>query len=316
MLERLKWPGLALILGGAAALVRRWQMATAFEETLNLHRPGAVASWAMVAFFVMAAAIFLLLALREPSRLNVKGRMACWDCAFASERDGVYLTAMVLAGLLSLAAAPFLFQEASELMAIRKANNGQGESGLLQVVLALCTIPSCLALIVSARNAYRMTGRSRENPVLLLPVLLSCLWLLEGYRANAADPVLWHYTPLLMAVGRGMLFSLDCAGLAFGAGRPRRVLWLAAMTVVMSAVALASQPGEAMMALLGGQLFAALAALWVVPGNLRNPPAADRFGLRARLRQGRPVSEHDENTEEGLEDADEAQEIQEEDTHV
>jgi hypothetical protein len=316
MLERLKWPGLALILGGVGALVRRWQMATAFEETLNLHEPGSPASWAMAAFFVLCAAIFLLLAFREPARLEGKGRMSCWDLAFAAEGDVIYLTLMVLVGLLSLAAAPFLFREASELMAIREANHGQGESGLLQVVLALCTIPSCLAQIVMARNAYRMTGRGRENAVLLLPVLLSCFWLLEGYRANAADPVLWHYTPLLLAIGLGLLFQMDCAGLAFEQGRPRRVLWLAGMTVVMSAVALASQPGAAMALLLAGQLLAALAALKVVPGNLRRPPEADRFGLRARRRRGLPLDEQSETREEDPENGDGTQEIQEDDIHV
>ena len=50
---------------------------------------------------------------------------------------------------------------------------------------------------------------------------------------------------------------------------------------------------------------AALAVLWLVPGNLRNPPGADRFGKK------------DENERDGGEqDAPVAQEIQEEDSHV
>jgi hypothetical protein len=312
MLERLKWPGLALILGGVGALVRRWQLATAFEETLNLHQPGSPASWVMAAFFVAAAVIFLLLACRAPSRLDVKGGLSRWDYAFAAENDLVFLLAMALAALLTLAAAPFLFQEASELMAIRKASHDQGENGLLQVILAVCAVPSAAALVYSGASAYRLRGRSRESIALLFPVLLSCVWLLEGYRANAADPVLWHYTPLLMAIGLSLLFQLDSAGLAFELGHPRRLLWLAAMTVVMCAVALASQPGTAMVVLLAGQMLTALAALWVVPSNLRQPPAAERFGRSRDLSPDEP----EKNIEEDPEDTHGAQEIQEEDTHV
>lgn len=66
-------------------------------------------------------------------------------------------------------------------MAIRKAT-GEGDNGLLQIVLALCTIPACVGMVASARNAYRMRGRGRESGALLLPALLGCVWLLESYR--------------------------------------------------------------------------------------------------------------------------------------
>lgn len=40
MLERLKWPGTAALLGVLGVLMRRWQMTTAFEGELGLHIPG------------------------------------------------------------------------------------------------------------------------------------------------------------------------------------------------------------------------------------------------------------------------------------
>ena len=134
---------------------------------------------------------------------------------------------------------------------------------------------------------------------------MCCLWMLESYRANAAHPERWSYVPLLLAAALGLLFYLDCAGLAFDKGHPRRMLWLAGMTAVASGVALAGLPGYAAAALLASQTLAALAVLWLVPGNLRNPPGADRFGKK------------DENERDGGEqDAPAAQEIQEEDSHV
>ena len=314
MLERLKWPGTAALLGVLGVLMRRWQMTTAFEGELGLHIPGASASWAMIAFFFLAGAVLLLLAHNAPARQQPEGRVSRWDVLFAAEGDGVYLVLMILAALFTLAAAPLLFQEAARFMAIRKAT-GEGDNGLLQIVLALCTIPACVGMVASARNAYRMRGRGRESGALLLPALLGCVWLLESYRANASDPVLWDYVPLLLAVGLGLLFSLDCAGLSFGAGHARRTLWLAGITVVLCAVALASIPGRAMTMLLAGQLLAALAALWVVPGNLRRPPAADRFGLRSR-RFALQDSIPEEEERDGDPEQPAPQEIQEEDDHA
>ena len=67
--------------------------------------------------------------------------------------------------------------------------------------------------------------------------------------------------------------------------------------------------------LLAGQLLAALAALWVVPGNLRRPPAADRFGLRSR-RFALQDSIPEEEERDGDPEQPAPQEIQEEDDHA
>ena len=312
-MKQLKWPGLAVLLGALCALVRRWQMKTAFEEPLGLLKRGAPAAMAMAAVLVLCGAVFLLLAATSACHIPHRGRMSRWDLVFAAERNSVYMGMMVLAALFTLVACPLVFREASGTILMWRALGG-GNNGLLQVILALCALLSAGALVISARSAYRMVGRGRESGALLLPVLMGCVWILEAYRENAPDPVLWDYVPLLLAIGCGSLFYLECAALSFEAGRPRLVLWLAAMTVVTGGAALGSAPGFAMTALLLGQTVAALAALWVVPGNLEHPPGADRFGLRARLRQGLPLNEEDEYAVE--EPDSDTQEIEEEDTHV
>ena len=314
-MKRLKWPGLAVLLSVLCALVRRWHLNTAFEEPLGLLKKGAPANVAMVAALALAAAVFFLLGHTTVCRVKPEGRMSRWDVVFAAERDSVYMTLMVMAALVTLAACPLMFKDAVGTIGIWKVLGGVN-NGLLQVVLALCAIPACFGLATSARDAYRMKGRGRESGALLLTPLLGCVWLLEAYRDNAPDPVLWNYVPLLLAAGCGLLFYLECAALSFEAGRPRLMLWLAAMTVVTGAVALASQPGLAMSALLAGQMLAALAALWVAPKNLAHPPAADRFGLRARLRQGLPLNEEDEMEELPAEESAGASEIEEEDTNA
>lgn len=286
MLKRLNWPVLALLLGALGALLRRWQAVSAFEGEQGLHISGAPASWALLAFFALAAAVFLIAARSTPSRGQSVSGLSRWDLTFAADRNTLYMTLMVLAAMFALLAAPFLFQEAGRIMEIRRVNGGRGDNGLLQVALAVCTVPAAFGLLLSGQNAYRMRGRGREDPLLLIPVLLCCLWVLTAYRANASDPVIWRYAPLLLAAAMGTLFYLDCAGLSFGPGHARRMLWLGGMTMVSSAAALASLPSLSMSALLCSQMFSALAALAAAPFNMRRPPTPDRFGLRAQRRQG------------------------------
>ena len=72
-MKRLNWPMLGLLLSAFGALVRGWQMSSAFEGEQGLHIPGASASWAMIAFFALAAASFMLMA-RPPAASSLQAR--------------------------------------------------------------------------------------------------------------------------------------------------------------------------------------------------------------------------------------------------
>lgn len=297
-----------MVLAAAGALVRRWQMTSAFDgEGLALR--GAPASWAMLVFYILAGAVFLCLARGMCVSEQPEGRLSRWDTAFAAQGDSIYMVLTAASAVLTLAAVPLFLREAAWLTAVRKAT-GVGDNGILQVILALCAIPACWTLLFSGISAYRMKGRGKENASLLLPVLLCCIWMLEAYRSNAADPVLWDYVPLLLAAALGLLFYLACAGMSFEGGHPRQMIWLAAMTAAASAAAMVGQQLSGAVALLGGQILAALAALWRVPVNLRCPPGAERFGLRAARRAQRRKGSFEEK------DGGAVQEIQEEDSHV
>ena len=308
-MQRLKWPGLAAVLGILGAVLRRWQLGTAFDETAGFLIPGAAATVAVVACLVLANALGLLLACTARDRTGDGERMSRWDLVFAGEGCTAYMTLMVVAAFCTLAAGPVLFLDAMDQMAEFKAYGG-GDNGILLAVVALGALAAGWAHLSTARDAYRMNGKGRENALLLLPPAMNCVWVLEAYRSNAADPVLWNYVPLVLAAVYGLIFYMDCAALAFEKGHPRRTLFLGMMTVVFSLVALAARPDKGVVALLMGQTAAALAALWVAPANLTHPPEADRFGLRSR--RGETDEDETDEPEESLP----AQEIQEEDHHV
>ena len=152
-------------------------------------------------------------------------------------------------------------------------------------------VAAFFGLLQIARAGLRPGQRSRDGFSAALPGLAGCIWLMESFRAHAADPVLWDYAPQMLAIMCGMLFYMDYAGMSGSGARPRRLLWLAGMTVVLSAVSLVSAAAE-LGALVGydgfrerlgdvlllvGQSAAAVAVLWRLPPNLENPPQLEQL---------------------------------------
>ena len=93
---------------------------------------------------------------------------------------------------------------------------------------------------------------------------------------------------LFRSIVLGMAFYMDFAGMSAGAARPRRLLWLAGMTAILSAASLASTLAELSLAtgaggslwcaelgdvlLLFSQTLAAAGVLWRLPPNLESQP--------------------------------------------
>lgn len=269
------WPVCSAALAAVCALIRRWQLSSAFEGELKLPVSAAPASMALGCVLVIAAALTALLALRQsvsglPRSVGERRR---WRCPLAAPGDTVSLTVMVAAAFLALAAAPLLFREGmtqwnSYRAIVRAGGQAGGNNGVLLILTAVTCVIAFFGLLLSARAAYRGTEKGRG--LITLPAINGCIWLMESYRGHAADPVLWDYVPLLLSIVCGMLFYLDCAGLSVGAPHPRRALWLGGMTVVLSAVALVPSGGVELSGTLLtlSQLLAALCVLWRLPGNL------------------------------------------------
>ena len=303
MMKKLKcgtrplWLLCSVIPALVCVLVRRWQLATAFEGDLALHVKGAPASVVLSCVLVMGMALLLMLAIRQqeyrpPRGSGQKKRPA----SMLAKGDTITLTLTVAAAFLAMAAAPVLFLKGKQIrdafrMTMVTGTEVGGNNGVLMMVTAVGALLTFGGLLLAGRDRYRGIRGGKGESMLLLCTVSGCLWLMETYRDCAADPVLWDYVPLLLAVICGMLFYLDCAGLACGACHPRRTLWLAGMVVILSAIAVAGKPGLGSVLLLLSQTLAALAVLWRLPLNMEHPPAEE-------------------------EPQDSEEEIQEEDTHV
>ena len=273
----------------AAALLRRWQLASAFEPDTGLATPGAQASVILVCLLAMAGAWLILLAMGrggpDPARR--------WEMVFLTRGDPVFPALAVGAAALAALAVPVLFvvgvdqfqlyQMAREAGAQPPSNNG-----MLTLATAAGALLAALGLLQMGRDGLRPGRRGRGGFSAALPGAAGCVWLMESFRSHAANPVQWDYAPQLIAIVAGMAFYMDFAGMSAGAPRPRRLLWMAGMTVILSAPPLATVLAELSARLAAGgslraagtgdallllsQLLAAAGVLW------RLPPYLERSG--------------------------------------
>ncbi len=289
---RLPWLACTAALALVCAALRKWQLGSAFDEGTGLPAPGAQASVILVCVIVMAGAWFVLLSMYQPMtrRPWSPGQAHRWDLVFLDAGDPVYPVLVVAAAALALAAVPVLFivgvgqfQRYQELLdaGLQTPSN----NGMLTLATAAGAFLAALGLLQMGRDGLRPGRRGKGGFSAALPGVAGCVWLMESFRSHAANPVQWDYAPQLIAIVLGMLFYMDFAGMSAGAARPRRLLWMAGMTAILSAVSLVSTAAELStpdvslcsaqmgdLLLLLSQTLAAAGVLWRLPPNLENPP--------------------------------------------
>ncbi len=296
---RVPWLLSAAAAALAAAALRCWQLSSAFEPS-GLAAPGAQASVILVCVLFMTSAWFILLAMYQPltKRPMTLGQAHRWDLVFLDAGDPVYPALAVLAAFLALTAVPVLlpvglaqWQHYRELLAALKQGLDvqlPSNNGMLTIATGVGALLSALGLLQMGRDGLRPGKRGRGGFSAALPGVAGCVWLMESFRAHAANPVRWDYAPQLLAIVCGMMFYMDFAGMSAGAARPRRLLWLAGMTAVLSALSMVTAASELSalsaaglsvrstqlgdLLLLLSQTLAAAGGLWRLPPNLENPP--------------------------------------------
>lgn len=267
------WLLIPLFIAILCGIVRRWQLNTAFEGAFRLPIPAAPATIALIALWVLAAAVLILLGLKTSVDPILREHSHLALCA--KENYPVF-GGILCSACLSLIAAPALLLDGYRMWtefrsaAVYGDKIPGGNNGMLVLATAATSALAFIALLVVAKVTFRNTQKGRL--AILLPAVNNCLWLMEIYRDSAPDPIRWNYVPLLLAIVCGILFYLDWAALYAGVCTPRRTLWMAGMTVVFSAAALAGTWSFGSAMLLFSQLIAALTVLWTVPNNLNNPP--------------------------------------------
>ena len=241
MRKEIVLPSLAVGGGIVGLLLRRWELATAFEADTGLVTPNMPSTWALIIWSALLAAAFILLC-RGKHRSFAGG----YDAAFAAKGNTVYVTAMVLGGFLLLASAVLNYMGIpaayAEAVAAVRAGNAQTTplfAVLPRAILGALAAVSFFCVLSTGRNNYRGEGKGKFSFPLLAPAYMGCIWLIAAYQVRAGDPVRQDYIYELFAIISSLLGLYFMAGFSFERAKVFRSSLFSLLGVYFSLVTLA-----------------------------------------------------------------------------
>lgn len=274
-------PATAVVGGAVGFVLRRWELATAFEPETGLPLPGTPATWALALFSL--AMVVLLALLCRGKHPAFEG----YDQAFAAKGNTVYMCAMVIAAfLMAISGVLCLLGTPQAYSALQAQTQGRVHAFALapRALLGVLSLCSCWGLLTLGRNNYRGEGHGKYALGILMPAYTCCLWLITAYQARSGDPVVLDYVYQLFAVIASVLAAYFMAGFAFERAKVFRVSFTGLMAVYFILVTLADVHELYVLLLLGGFFLYFIASLAALLVHCRQP-------LGPRMPGGGPVKD-------------------------
>jgi len=237
MKKRITLPALALAGGAAGFFLRRWQLASAYLPNTGLFIHGAPATYALLGFTALLAAVFLLLLVRK--REGLDDFLPAFGCPGAGQ-----MTVLAAAGLLMPAAGGFGMQEGFRSLRLWRASpEAYSLSGPVSLLLAgaLCILAG-FGVLYMGRMAYRGELTSHGCLFSPFPALAGLIWVFAAHLKHGTEPVLMKYGFSLFAALLLTLAHYYAAGFLYGRPRPRRTAFCALMGIVVGITSLADRP--------------------------------------------------------------------------
>lgn len=216
-------PGTCLVSGIIGIILRRWQLATAFEPGTGLPIAGSTSTLVLGIFCALVAAILLLLS--KEATIPAASFGDAFQCGHF-----LYFLALCASGALTIAAGVFSLLDWS-----------MTRKPLLLLFAVGAFIAGLCTLIIGAKN-YKNTWRGRGSALLLAPPFNCCLWLMLSYQNWARDPVVADYVFALFSVMACMLACYYICAHAFSLLRPSLTRFTCSLAILFSLIALADMP--------------------------------------------------------------------------
>ena len=295
MRKEIVLPCVAAGAGAAGFLLRRWELATAFEPDTGLVTPGMPATYALLALSAALAIVLIILCRGKHNSLP-----GGYDQAFDAKGSTPYITAAVASAFLLLGASLLLFAglPGDYREAVATVLSGQSGSPMFTVMpralLALLALISFFCLLSTAKNNYRGECRGRYSFTILIPAYTCCLWLIAAYQQRAADPVILDYFYELIAIIASLLGLYFTAGFSFERAKVFRASFFSLLGVYFSIVTLADEHELAMVLLYLFAIVYLITSTCVLLHNASRPEGAWK---------PQPPAGTDETETEGTQDA-------------
>ena len=212
-------PLLLALLGGAGGFfLRRWELATVFEES------GLATLWSTPSLILMALSVVLAVAFALLCS-KTKHKPADYREAFCAQNNWVYLI------LMTLSAATMLF---AGILGLRY----NGYCGILCKLMNMMCLLSFVCVLAAAWTNFRGKPLRYSLP-LLAPGYTLCLWLVSAYQQRAADPVVLDYVYELLAIICTLIGIYFSVGFSFGRPKIWRCAVFSLLGIYFSIVTLA-----------------------------------------------------------------------------
>lgn len=277
-----------LALGGGAGgfLLRRWQLASAYQPETGLFTRGAPSTLALLGLIALLALAFALLV--------QGGQKAPEDFlpAFASPEAG-QTAVLAAAGLLLMIAGALGLRDGLVQLQLWRSAPGmyQLSSPAAQLCTGLLCFPAGMGLLLLGKMAYRGEIDSLACRLAAVPALAGVVWLFSTHLKHGTEPVLMKYGFTLSAIFLLTLAHYYTAAFLFERPRWRRTLFFSLIGAALGITSLADGPGLFEAAALLALSLSALAFSWALLRNTFGPPWPKR--LEGRMPPAEEDTEND-----------------------
>ena len=249
-------PALALVGGGAGAVLRYWQITTSLVQETMLFRADTPSTAALLTVLAVFAVLFFMLI------RGIRGNNS-YSQSFSCPSAG-YMTLMAAGGFLLMAAAVLGFLEGIEQLRIWQAvkamyiQEAVNFPLMMLLTAALSAVGSPAALILGKGN-YRGTLSTAYPLLAVLPAYAAVPWVVWLYQENSRQPQVFFYIFTLLAAICAMLGLYYGACFAFQSPKSKRCLFFSLMGIVLLITSLADRPGPFQMVMSGAMVLLLLA---------------------------------------------------------
>ena len=221
--KSLKLCGFTVIMGIFGAFLRWLQIQNIFEADTGLAAPHSPWSYALIAFVVLFA-VLLELWIRHLKSVDFPAKypnVYSKSIPFVTIAAGLIGAVMAIGGVLTLVRAV--------------KTSGTVFDLVLGLFTLLCAAGITTFIISTSKPEKKNSGYFGAISI----VFYLCYWLIAAYKFSAADPVIWHFAPRLLAISATVLAFYFIAGFVFNKPRPLASLYFGMLGTFMCIITLA-----------------------------------------------------------------------------